>query len=365
MFRRSRIYLDTAAGQSGNPSSPHEEGRAARAVLDEARERIARLLEVKSDDLVFTGSATEANALAIVGHVRAVRAAGKRAHVLYLPSAHGSVVENVLMVGEEGAVVEPLPLVAGQVDIMALKSMLRPETCLVALDAVCSETGTVWNVREVAEALAGTEARLLVDASQAPLTERLLRTRYAADLLTLDLAKVSSEHGMGLLVAPRTVPLLPLYRGGGQERGLRSGTEAPRLAACFADALAHAQAAHETFRAHAERDKATLIAALAAQVPEAAVYEPPKGVPNIVSLSIPGYDTDYLVALLDAAGIAVSTKSACETDRAEGSRAILALTGDAARARATLRVSWGSETGSRQLLRLAKTLRDVLPLARI
>src|SRR3989344_8709990 len=93
---KKRVYLDYAAGISGNPSSPHEEGRRAKKILEDARTAIARLVEVQSDDVIFTSGATEANALAILGHVRALRAAGKKdIHVLYLPSAHASIVENM------------------------------------------------------------------------------------------------------------------------------------------------------------------------------------------------------------------------------------------------------------------------------
>src|SRR3990167_2024896 len=103
MFWEKRTYLDYAAGTSGNPSSPHEEGRKAKKILERARTDIARLLEVQSDDVIFTSGATEANALAILGHVRALLAAGKKnIHVLYLPSAHASIVENVKLLVREG-----------------------------------------------------------------------------------------------------------------------------------------------------------------------------------------------------------------------------------------------------------------------
>ena len=94
-WRKKRIYLDYAAGVSGNPSSPHEEGRLAKKMLEDARTTIARLIEVQSDDIIFTSGATESNALAILGHMRALKAVGKKdMHILYLPSAHASIVEN-------------------------------------------------------------------------------------------------------------------------------------------------------------------------------------------------------------------------------------------------------------------------------
>src|SRR3989344_260189 len=338
-WRKKRTYLDAAAGVSGpsprrswlrprgggNPSSPHKEGRRSREILEGARTTITRLLEVQSDDVIFTSGVTEANALAILGSLRAGRTkdqAPRTKHALYLPSAHASVVENMKALKEEGIDVEELPIRTTNVDIEKLAEMIRPETALVSMDAVCGETGVVWNTREVASALrepsrAKRGIVLHVDASQAPLTEKVTRAHFGADMLTLDASKISTTRGIGVLVAHRTIPIAPLYRGGGQERGLRPGSEVPKLAERFAGA-------------------------------------PCAGAPGRVSL--PARDTDYLAALLDEAGFAVSTRSACETDSQEGSRAVFALTGDRERARATLRISWGPGVQPRELANVAKEL---------
>ncbi|MBI5405718.1 aminotransferase class V-fold PLP-dependent enzyme [Candidatus Kaiserbacteria bacterium] len=384
MFWKRRTYLDSAAGMSGNPSSPHEEGRRAKQMLEEARTTIARLVEVQSDDVIFTSGATEANALAILGYVRALRlCAGSdvpgrnNMHVLYLPSAHTSIVENARLLATEGIIVEPLPIKDYRVDTDALETMLRKETVLVSMDAVCGETGVVWNTREVAEVLRkfhtaanGTEVRLPyqvgksdfhttllhVDASQAPLTEKVTRAHFGADMLVLDASKVGEIRGIGALIAHRTIPLVPFYEGGGQERGLRPGSEAPELASRFAAALRAAARGHETFRTAAKRERARLIEVLMKNIPNMRVQEGRAQAPNILNLSLPDRDADYLVALLDEAGFALSTRSACETDSEEGSRAVFALTGDRERARSTLRVSWGPEVRPRELAAFAKAL---------
>ncbi len=364
MFGKRRIYLDAAAGESGNPGSPHAEGRAAKARLEAAREKVARLCEVKTDDVVFTSGATESNALAILGVVRAARKRRNNAHVLYLPSAHASVVENMRLLEEEGVIIELLPIRDGKVDIETLETMITPNTVLVSMDAVCGETGIVWNTREVRDVLEGPQRPLLhVDASQAPLTEKIMRSHFGADLLTFDAAKVSPLTGLGVLIAHRTVTIEPLYRGGGQERGLRPGTEPAHAAALFAEALERAVAGREAFRARAETMRAALVAELALRVPGAVINESGARAPNILNFSLPGYDTDYLVALLDDAGFAVSTKSACETDSGHGSRAVLMLTGEHDRARATLRISWGPETRSKDLVRFVEALQKCYPLA--
>ena len=156
MFWKRRIYLDYASGVAGNPSSPHGEGRRAKKKLEDARTTIARLVEVQPDDVIFTSGATEANALAILGYVRALlhlKTYPSPLHVLYLPSAHASVVENMKLASEHGVAIEALPIKDMRVDCEVLKTMLRPETKLVSMDAVCGETGIVWNTREVAEGL--------------------------------------------------------------------------------------------------------------------------------------------------------------------------------------------------------------------
>jgi cysteine desulfurase len=368
---------------SGNPSSPHEEGRSSRELLEEARVAIARLVECKSDDIIFTGGATEANALAILGAVRAARGAGvAQPHALYHPGSHASIVENMRLAEREGAVIEALPLKGAEVDCEELAKKLRRETVLISLEAVCGETGVVWNTREISRILGHVGRRtsyivgpsLHVDASQAPWTEKLTRAHFGADLMTLDSSKVCEARGIGCLIAPRTVVLEPLYAGGGQERGLRPGSEAPALAAAFAEGLRRAAKGRDAFRDRAGKMRRSFLARLEG-VSGLVVNEGSGQAPHILNISLLQRDTDYLVALLDEAGFAVSTRSACETDRAgstinapseqssqlgatfAGSRAVFALFGEEERARATLRISWGRATRERDLERFAKALR--------
>ena len=386
MFNKKRVYLDIAAGVSANASSPHREGRLASLTLERARVAIARLVEAKPDDIIFTGGATEANALAILGSLRAARikypVSSIKPHALYLPSAHASVVENMKLLEEEGVDTEPLPVKGCQVDCEALAQMLRPETVLVSMDAVCGETGVVWNTREIAGVLekarstiqffcslgSGHQSQkklnsaarplLHVDASQAAWSEKLTRAHFGADLMTLDASKVSEVRGIGCLIAPRTIPLVPLYRGGGQERALVPGSEAPVLVSAFAEGLAHAAEGRDAFRAAAAAARVSLVKAIKASIPDMLVNEGPikNQAPHILNISLPGRDTDYLIALLDEAGFAVSTVSACETSSGEPSRAVLALFGDPIRAASTLRISWGPGMRTRNLQRFARAL---------
>ncbi|MHB1770125.1 MAG: aminotransferase class V-fold PLP-dependent enzyme, partial [Minisyncoccota bacterium] len=197
---------------------------------------------------------------------------------------------------------------------------------------------------------------LHVDASQAPLTEKITRAHFGADLVTFDASKVGAIRGIGVLAAHRTIPIIPLYKGGGQERALRPGTEAPELARSFAAALGAAVSGRTAFRVSALKNRKELVRAITEAIPNVYLQEGPAQAPHILNLSFPGRDTDFLVALLDEAGFAVSTRSACETDSEDGSRAVFALTGDRERARATLRVSWDPRVRARDLARFARVL---------
>lgn len=367
-----RTYLDWAAAAPvlpeaarafaqalrayGNPSSPHAEGRAARTLLEDARVRIARLASVKADAVLFTSGATEANALALVGQIRARIARGipaRALHVLYLPSAHASTRGAIREIAMLGASVEPLSLADGKIDLAALKQQLRPETALIALEAVCGETGARFDTRAVRR-VAGSSVSLHVDASQLPLIESFELTRLAADTLSLDAQKVGGVRGIGALIAPRQVAIEPLVRGGAQERGLRPGTESHAAASAFACALEAAQAGSAAFKERAQAQRALLRARLT-EIADLMENEGAAQAPHIWNISLLARDTDYLAALLDEAGCAVSTRSACATDE-EGSVAVLALTGDPDRAGATLRISWGPATRERDLARLADAL---------
>lgn len=370
MFKKRRTYLDWAASalvlrsaaraysralaSHGNPSSSHEEGRAAKTLLEDARATIARELSMKADDIIFTSGATEANNIAMYGVVTAAKTKGGNPHVLYLASAHASTVETVRALSRWGVVSEPLPIKDGEVDIKKMMGLVRPETMLVSMDFVCSETGTVWNTREVRHALPE-HVYLHVDATQAPLEESLERTRIGGDLITLDAQKIGGVRGTGVLAASRTVPLIPLLYGGGQERTVRPGTESVAGAVAFAIALTEAREGRERFSLRAHNMRADFLTRISG-IKNTEVNQGKKGIAHILNLSFIGRDTDYLAALLNEAGFAVSTKSACESDSSDGSRAVFALTGDKHRALSTLRISWGPATHASELSRFADAL---------
>lgn len=389
LSKKSRAYLDwasaapvhpvaqtafvTALAAFGNPSSPHEEGRAAKALLEEARTRIARLAGVKQRAVIFTSGATEANALAIRGRIERCRKDGmayEQMHVLYLPTMHASVIETLRELALLGVQIEPLSLTGTKINEDVFAKQLRPETILVCTDAICGETGVRFDtlrLRRVIDAArtAGASLKnvlLHVDASQLPLVESIDYTRLGADMLSLDAQKVGGVRGIGALIISHARHISAITQGGGQEEGLRPGTEPVALAAAFAAALQIRAKESETFSARAREARTNLIKHITSAIPQALINEDARAArqaPHILNLSLRGFDTDYVVALLDTAGIAASTRSACETDSEDGSKAVFAFTNDEERAKATLRISWGPETSPKDLRRFAKELKEI------
>jgi cysteine desulfurase len=362
----------------GNPSSPHALGAKAREMLENARLTIALLAGTKTDSIIFTSGATEANALAIQGHVKSLLESGRKAseiHLLYLPTAHASVVDTMQELLRNGILVEPLQITDGQIDLKKLAEQVRSETAFVSIDLVCGETGTIYNARDVRRTLDAAQKKLIengqkvlserillhVDASQAPFVESYEHTHLGADLITLDAQKVGGVRGIGVLIRVHpSTKLLPIMQGGGQEQGLRPGTESPALAEAFAVALADAQNGREEFIARAQAMRDSFIHDIKEKFGGCEINVGKHFSPHIINMSFPHIDPDYAVMVLSEAGFSVSTRSACETDSDEGSHTVLALTGDTIRAASTLRISWGPSTPEETLRNFQKELISTL-----
>ena len=375
---KKNIYLDWAAsaptssvalkaftqtvGLYGNPGALHKDAQQALTVLESARTKVARLGQVKPAGVVFTSGATEANALSILGSVRARRKELKEVHVLYHPGAHSSVLGAIEMLQEEGVEIEALALRKGILDISAIEKQLKANTALVVVEAVSGETGAIFDtlaLRRILDAhkkKTGKRILLHVDASQAPTCLSISLPHLGADLLSLDAQKVGGVRGVGALLIAGQVELSPLMKGGGQEGGLRPGTSNVALIEAFAVALEDVQTKRET----AVQKNAQLREKFLSEIQTilgVRCNESTDQASHIVNISLIGRDTDYLVLLLDARGYSVSTKSACESDEPE-SRMVMCITGEVARATSTLRVSWGAGVTLEQLQRFTRVLTE-------
>ena len=364
----SRIYLDHAATSPlrpavrqamdaalhlGNPSSAHTEGRAARAALEDARRRIGLATGAQDAHVILTSGGTEANATAILGCVlraRETRGASFRPHVIASATEHAAVLESLELARAIGADIEIVPVdPSGVLRPETIDDYLREETVLVCLMAVNNETGVVQDIRGLREHLPETVA-LHTDAVQLTGRRFVDMEMLGAEFVALSAHKIGGPRGCGALLVRPGCPWSPLVRGGGQEDGRRGGTENVAAAVGFAVALEIAQneleqvaKRHEALARHWRRG-------VAAFAPRAVLHgRDAERVAGIVSLSFERVTGSALAGELDAAGVSVSTGSACHSARSEPSHVLTAMGCQPTVARGALRVSFGPSTDAHEL----------------
>lgn len=359
-----------ASERTGNPSSLHTAGRAARRVLEDAREQVAAATGVRPGEVVFTSGGTESDNLAVVGLYRA-RRGGDAGHDRVLVSAieHHAVLEPAAWLAEhEGARLQVLPVDAhGVLDLDALGTELaRGQVALVSLMWANNEVGAV---QPVAQAVALAERYAVpvhVDAVQAfgQVPVDLAEVRAAA--VSVSGHKVGGPGGTGALLVRRGTALVPLLHGGGQEGGLRPGSVPAALLAGFAAALDEAVAgrAEHAARIGALRDE--LVAGILAGVP-GAVLRGPVGpaarLPGNAHLTVDGCAGEDLLYLLDAAGVSASTGSACRAGVARPSH-VLAAMGVDEDAAGALRLTLGHTSNEADVAAVLAVLPGVVERAR-
>ncbi|MDQ1530924.1 MAG: cysteine desulfurase [Microbacteriaceae bacterium] len=338
-----------ALGRVGNPSSVHRHGQAARALLEEARERLAAVLDCDPLEVILTSGGTESVNLAIAGTYRAVAPTGRRA-VLVPGAEHAATVETVdALVAAEGAALVPLAVDAtARLDPAVLVAALEQhaDAALVTVLWANNEVGTVNPVEELASAARAAGVPLHLDAVAAFGSLSVRFRASGAALLSVSAHKVGGPPGIGALVAARTTPIRAVLQGGGQERGLRSGTPAVAAAVAFAVAAEEAvrELEDEAARLAGLRDRARtgLLSALPGAVVRGADPAVPGArLPNNLHVTVPGVDGEDLLFLLDAAGVSVSTGSACLAGVARVSPVLLAMGLPVEEARGALRITFG------------------------
>ncbi len=319
----------------GNPSALHSEALAAKKELDGAREKVAGTLGAHADEIIFTSGGTEANNLAIFGTLGGT----KSTHAITSAIEHSSVLEPLRALAQEGTKITELPVDAeGRIDLKMLREALASDTSLVSIQMINSEIGTIQDIREIAKEIrhartlrqAQGEKRHIyfhVDASQAPLWLPLKVDHLGVDLMTLDGQKLGGPRGVGLLYARRGITLTPYIYGGGQERGLRSGTENVALIGSFAVALEDAQKNAEENSKNMAEVRRYLFEEIKRAVSEVSLNGPAweNRVANNINICIPGLNGDMAVVALDAHGVAASTRSACDTDDEAPSHVLAAI----------------------------------------
>lgn len=354
-------YLAALERVRGNPSSLHEPGRVARHMLDEARERIARALDVHEDELLFTSGGTESNNLAILG---ALRARGSAAGLAVTSIEHSSVLGPARALARAGHPLRVLEVDStGTLLLTSLEAALSdPSTALVSTMAANNELGTCCPLEEVAAMLARGPRRPLwhVDAVQALGRVPLDLRKLGIDLASFSLHKLGAPVGVGLLYRRSGVTLEPLMYGGEQELGLRPGTEnvAGAVAAATAVELALGELAQHRERLAALG--ALLWGELVSKLPHLKLLglpvDHPRRLPGTLNILARELDGKVLVMRLDLAGVAASAGSACASGSLEPSHVLKAIGCSDEEARSGLRLSCGRETRAEDVHRLVDGL---------
>ena len=357
------------ARETGNASSTHGPGQRARRILEESRERLAAMLGCEAIEVVFTSGGTESVNLAVQGLWRA-RPAGSSSIVLP-DGEHHATLDTVAALTGEGARVLPVGLDAvGRIRLGGFAAAVSIGGVALATALVANnEVGTVNDAVALAGAAALAGVPLHLDAVAAfvhlPLSFSELRGAAPAGtgLVALSVAghKIGAPTGTGALVVARTARLAPLVHGGGQQRGLRSGTQDVAGAAAFALAaeLAVAEQAAEAVRLGALRDR--LIAGIRERVPSAEVLGDPDPVgrlPGNAHLLFPGAPSESLLFLLDQAGISASAGSACQAGIAEPSHVVQALGRSEGEARSVIRFTLGRTSSAADVDALLAVIGD-------
>ncbi len=323
----------------GNPSSPHRRGRAARAAVEAARERVAACLGVAPSEVIFTSGGSESDTWALRGVVSATG----RHHVVTSAVEHPAVLETVRALERDGAVHATVVGVDrhGRVDPGDIAAALTPDTALVSLMLANNEVGTLQPVAEVAALCRRRGVLVHTDAAQAVGKIPVDADALGVDLVTVAGHKLYAPKGVGVLIVRRGVAIEPLIRGAGHEGGRRAGTEnVPSIVGLgHACELAAADVGDEVGRLRRLRDdlERRLLEAVPASVRHG---HPSERLPNTTSLAFPGVDANRLLARL-ADTVAASAGAACHTDAVHPSHVLTAMGVRPEVARSTIRLSLG------------------------
>ena len=361
------IVVKTMMEDYGNPSSRHRKGMEAEKYLRDAREKIARTLKVNEKEIFFTSGGTESNNWALVGAALANRRAGM--HIITTAVEHAAVIQPMMYLEEQGFRVTYLPVDRyGRISLSALQEAVCEDTILVSVMYVNNELGAVEPVEEIGRFLKEKHPNILfhVDAIQAYGKYRIFPKRLGIDMLSVSGHKIHGPKGVGFLYINERVKIRPLILGGGQQKGMRSGTDnVPGIAGL-------GEAAREAYQDFGEK-RAHLLALKkyfmeeAAKLPDVVLNSLPgeEGAPHIVSVSFRGVRSEVLLHALEERGISVSSGSACSSNKKLPVSTVLKEIGmERDLLDATLRFSFSRFNTEEELAYSIGVLKELLPMLR-
>jgi len=355
LFSKKRINLDYASG-GDNPSAIYDEGVKTKNKLEDSRTKIARILGVQSRDIIFTSGGTESNNLALFGVFNSVFFDGhKKPHFIISSLEHSAITECAKeIVRRSGEVTIVQVDERGLINPQDVLKNIKPNTVLVSIILASGEIGTIQPIHKISRLINEYKKEhetnfpyFHTDASQAGGYLPLQISSLGVDMMTLDASKIDGPKGMGLLVSRPNVSLTPIIFGGGQERGLRSGTENVKAIFDFAVAFELAQKNRLKEFERLSELKEYFIEEISKTFPRVIINGNVKeALPNIVSLTFPSELAEFLAIKLDQNGVMVSVGSACDSRKNEAEK-------DA------IRFSFGQKTTKRDLQKTISVLKKI------
>lgn len=352
------LAVEIMCGDYGNPSSLHAKGLAAQLRLDHAREQIAQALGCTQEEVVFTSGGTESNNLALIG---AAQTLGRRGRTLVAMAwEHSSVLEPLRLLEKQGfllRLVDPAP--DGTVDMEALLAAVDDDTILVSCMLVNSEVGTVTTITELTRRIRRKNKIALIhtDAVQAFGKLPFSAAKLGVDLLTVSGHKLHAPKGCGALYIRHGARVAPQMVGGGQERGMRAGTENAPLACAFGLAAEKAAGGLSENLAHAREIREYFVNNVW-KLPGLCINSPAEATPYLCNVSLPGYRSEILLHFLARRGVYVSSGSACS--RGAASHVLRSMKLPADRVDSALRVSFSRYTTKAEIDVFFEALADAV-----
>ena len=367
-------YVEVSENDFGNPSSLHGMGVNAEKELDATRGEIRLSVKEKDATVIFTSSGSEANNLAITGRAFSKERYKRGAKIITTDSEHASVFSPIEKLKEMGFKIARIPTKMGIVDLDALESEMTPDVILVTVMMVNNETGALYDVRAISDIMKAhaPDAYLHVDATQSYLKIPFTMKSLGADMVTISSHKIEGPKGVGALIVSQKVikerGLSPIIWGGGQEGGLRSGTENVPGIAAFGEAI---KIGAPLTNAHAEKMNALrsrLIEKINTDeiLSSISITDPKSHAPHIVNLTLPSIKSETMLHYLSSLGIYVSSGSACSSNSRSVSSALTAYGRSVAEADSSIRISFSHRNEPSDVDALADALKSgLLKLARI
>lgn len=324
----------------GNPSSLHRLGVESKLEVQIARQRIADALGAAPEEIYFTSGGTESDNLAITGACVANSSHGNR--IVTTVAEHAAVTKTIRNFKRQGWEVDYISAPGGMLDLEAMKRAIDEQTVLVSVMMVNNETGCIFPINEVKRIICQKRSPALLhcDAIQGFGKLPFTAASTGADLISISAHKMHGVKGAGALYVKNGTKIHPIMFGGGQEKGLRSGTESPPLIAAFGEAarITFANLHNDILQMTGLRDYC--IDAIADQLPWAVINSNKQGAPHIVNFSLPGKNNERIVHFLDGKGICISSGAACKSNHTRGPSVLESLGLSRDLADSALRVSF-------------------------